>query len=179
MNNSTLLEALEPQIRRKAREFLVTADAHGFHVKVTCTRRALTEQARLYRQGRSLPEIEAKASELSDKWHRPDLGKILMGVGPQFSDKMVTHAGPGQSMHNYGLAFDIVPIIAGRAVYDDTSPEGISRWDSLGRLGEHCGLEWGGRWPYPKTDRPHLQVQGGDWEDLIATWSWNATEKGN
>jgi len=66
----------------------------------------MEEQAMLYAQGRSRP------------------GKIL------------TQAKPGQSYHNYGLAFDWVPLKTGKGDLLDTN------WDdeTAFRLGEHVGL---------------------------------------
>lgn len=171
------LDALDDKIRSKARRFLVLVDGHDIPVRVTCTRRTLYVQARLYRQGRTIEEIEAKEKELSDMWGRHDLAKILISVGPQMNPNVVTNAGPGQSLHNYGLAFDVVPMVNGDPNWDDKSPAGIARWEKLGSLGESLGLEWGGRWHHP--DRPHFQVSGGIWRDLIKTWQWNDSQRGS
>jgi peptidoglycan L-alanyl-D-glutamate endopeptidase CwlK len=77
--------------------------------------------------------------------------------------KKVTDAKPGQSIHNYRLAFDFAPIYDNKAQYND---------DLLfllcGKLGVSCGLEWGGDWKSFK-DRPHLQYTNGlTWQDLQA-----------
>lgn len=62
---------------------------------------------------------------------------------------IVTNAKPGQSLHNTRRAIDIVDRQKG---YD-------LDWEKLGRIGESCGLEWGGRWQSFK-DRTHFQYTG-------------------
>lgn len=97
-------------------------------VRVTHTLRTMDEQAHLYAQGRTLP-------------------------GP-----IVTKAKPGQSAHNYGMAFDIC--FVGAVPYPEATDP---RWHALGILGEELGLSWGG--PNGKGDRftfdrPHFERAG-------------------
>jgi len=70
---------------------------------------------------------------------------------------VVTHAPPGHSWHQFGLAVDVCPVsllpIPG---WNPNSP----RWQWIGLSAEAIGLVWGGRWPQPKTDLPHLQFTG-------------------
>lgn len=63
---------------------------------------------------------------------------------------------PGNSYHNYGLAFDIVP--TAYKTLKHWNPTG-EYWERLGRIGESLGLEWGGRWSDP--DSPHFQIPRG------------------
>jgi peptidoglycan L-alanyl-D-glutamate endopeptidase CwlK len=71
------------------------------------------------------------------------------------SEKIVTNARPGQSWHNFGLAFDVALI---------AMPESsrLLLWDipeNVGSLGEGVGLEWGERWAkFP--DNNHFQLTG-------------------
>lgn len=62
----------------------------------------------------------------------------------------VTNAKAGESLHNYGVAFDIVFRKEG---YDGP-------WDLVGKEGEALGLEWGGRWT-ELVDKPHFQLMFG------------------
>ena len=63
-----------------------------------------------------------------------------------------THARPGFSFHNYGLAADIVfRDGSGRPSWSENHD-----WKKLGELGRNAGLEWGGDWRSLK-DRPHFQ----------------------
>lgn len=60
-------------------------------------------------------------------------------------------AQPGFSYHNYGLAIDVVPIIAGKADWNS------SKWQEIGRIGEKHGFVWGGKF----NDNPHFQNSKG------------------
>jgi peptidoglycan L-alanyl-D-glutamate endopeptidase CwlK len=53
------------------------------------------------------------------------------------------------SRHIGGNAFDIA--FVGRDPY----PKNFD-WEILGKIGESCGLKWGGRWRRP--DRPHFEI---------------------
>lgn len=100
--------------------------------------RTMEEQRTIYEQGRGKP-------------------------GP-----VVTAAEPGDSYHNYGLAFDAAP--KAYLSLPDWNPQGPA-WEILGRIGESLGLEWGGRWSTP--DKPHFQVPSGlaPIADLKAYWN--------
>ena len=101
----------------------------GIDILVTSTYRDLESQAALYAQGRTAP------------------------------GKRVTNAKPGQSYHNWRVAFDVVPLRDGKAVWNTTGADG-KLWERIGQLGEAVGLEWAGRW---KTFREyaHFQYTGG------------------
>lgn len=66
----------------------------------------------------------------------------------------VTNARGGYSNHNFGVAFDIGLFKAGK--YLEESP----LYAECGKIGEACGLEWGGRWK-SFTDEPHYQLKTG------------------
>ena len=106
---------LEPKTRALCEAFLLACKAHNIEVIVTCTLRDNEAQAELYAQGRTKP------------------GKI------------VTHVQPGNSAHNHGRAFDIVPLRQGKAVWGTTGEDAVL-WERIGALGEAQGLTWGGRW---------------------------------
>jgi len=110
---------------QKAVQFINACGAHGIEVLVTSTYRDNESQQALYNQGRTTP------------------GKI------------VTNAKPGESFHNYGVAFDFVPLVNGKAVWDDTA-----LFARCGELAESCGLEWAGRWKNFK-EFAHCQFTGG------------------
>jgi len=162
---SRKLDDLKDQVKEKAFLLLDRCEEEGLNILIYCTLRSLEEQARLYRRGRSLSQIEAKAEELRSRWDRPDLADLLISVGPQYGNK-VTYAGPGQSMHNYGLAFDSVPLRDGKPVWQATRPENRALWELYGRLGVEVGLEWAGNWTHFR-EFPHMQEPGARWQDLI------------
>ncbi|MBA1147431.1 M15 family metallopeptidase [Ectothiorhodospiraceae bacterium WFHF3C12] len=162
---SRSLEDLDPRVQARANAVL--ADASGrVDLLVYCTHRPVTEQARLYRKGRPFSEIQAKADELDTRYGRPGLAEVLISVGPQYGPRIVTHAGPGQSLHNYGLAFDAVPLEGGKPVWGTEADEDLALWRAFGDLVRQNDLEWAGDWE-SFTEFPHAQLRGADWRDLI------------
>lgn len=150
----------------KARLFLDASEAAGLVVLILCTFRPTDEQARLFRQGRTLRQIEAKADELRNDWDRPDLADLLMSVGPQSGRRIVTNAGPGQSSHNYRGAFDMVVCRDGKPVWEDDLPEDKELWEVTGSIAESCGLEWAGRWGRFR-ELGHMEDPGLRWQTRI------------
>ena len=123
-------------------------------MKVYCGVRTAQEQAILFRKSRTAVQIERKAQSLVDK-EVPFLADILWEVGPQIGElgKHVTMAGPGESWHQYGLAVDAVPILYGKCLWDDDSPE----WQVYGSVARYLGLNWAGTWQRFK-EMPHVQM---------------------
>jgi hypothetical protein len=66
-----------------------------------------------------------------------------------------TRSKGGNSKHQYGLAVDVVPIIDGKAVWENEA-----LWKKIGVNGERLGLRWGGRWRAP-YDPAHFEWSGG------------------
>ena len=79
----------------------------------------------------------------------------LYAQGRTAPGKRVTNARGGDSYHNYRMAFDVVPIVAGKAVWSD-----LALWKRVGAIGKQCGLEWGGDFKSLK-DYPHFQCSNG------------------
>jgi peptidoglycan L-alanyl-D-glutamate endopeptidase CwlK len=126
---SASLDSLHPYVATLARRFLDLAAANGIDVRVIVAFRSWDEQDMLYAQGRTTP------------------GSI------------VTDAMGGDSYHNWGLAFDVAPVVNG--VVDWTA---VDLFNRMGELGQQVGLEWGGNWTsYAITlvDRPHFQYTFG------------------
>lgn len=122
---------LSPLIREKAQRVLDGCKARGVTLLVTCTLRSNNEQAELYARGRTT-------------------------AGPR-----VTNAKPGSSAHNYGLAMDVVPLRAGKAIWDAKAPE----WQVYGEEVRKAGLEWAGDWSRFR-EYPHCQMP--NWRLYIA-----------
>jgi peptidoglycan L-alanyl-D-glutamate endopeptidase CwlK len=118
------LLALDPELRILASRFLYDCEKQGIKVSIYCTYRSLEEQAVEYAKGRTAP------------------------------GKKVTNARPGMSWHNYRLAFDCVPLVNGKAEWNDKE-----LWTTVGEIGEAIGLEWGGR--FTAVDCPHFQLTKG------------------
>ncbi|MGI9141709.1 MAG: M15 family metallopeptidase [Fluviibacter sp.] len=124
MINSRKIEDLHPHVASLCRKFIERCKEAGVDVLVTSTYRDHESQNALYAQGRTAP------------------GKI------------VTKAKGGQSFHNHKVAFDVVPLVNGKAIWND---EGL--WRKIGQIGQEVGLEWGGNWKF--QDKPHFQYTGG------------------
>lgn len=129
MLNSRKIEDLHPHVQKLCREFLEQCEAEGIEILITSTYRDHESQAELYAQGRTKP------------------GKI------------VTNAKPGQSWHNWRVAFDVVPLRHGKPVWNTTGDDGLL-WQRVGAIGESVGLEWAGRWQRFR-EFAHFQYTGG------------------
>jgi peptidoglycan LD-endopeptidase CwlK len=125
---SRSLDALQPSFRSKAEELLEAWKAAGLDVIVTSTLRTNAEQAALYAQGRTTP------------------------------GKVVTKAKPGTSWHNWGLALDAVPLLAGKPAWDVVRFKSV--WALYGKVIRAQGLSWGGDWKTFK-DYPHVEWHPG------------------
>lgn len=101
----------------------------GIDLLITCTYRCPADQAKLYAQGRTAP------------------GNI------------VTRAKAGDSMHQYRIAYDVVPMRDGKPVWGTSGVDG-ALWAKVGELGKAQGLEWAGEWIKFK-EYPHFQYTGG------------------
>lgn len=129
---SNSLNNLLPLVKQKAEQFITKCKSQGIDVVVTSTLRTMAEQDALYAEGRTTP------------------GQI------------VTKAKAGQSYHNWGVAFDVVPTDGVHQMWDNDA-----LWSKLGQLGVSCGLEWGGSW-VGFQDKPHFQYTlGYTWQDFI------------
>jgi peptidoglycan L-alanyl-D-glutamate endopeptidase CwlK len=125
MINSRNLDDLAPPVKKRAQAFVEAAKAKNIDLLVTSTYRDSESQNSLYAQGRTAP------------------GNI------------VTRAKAGQSWHNWRCALDVVPLVNGKAIWDDQA-----MWKQVGEIGKSCGLEWAGDWKTFK-EYPHFQYTGG------------------
>lgn len=87
----------------------------------------------------------------------------LFAKGRTAPGAKVTNAKGGLSMHNYGLALDIVLIKDGKdAIWDvkiDLDGDGKSDWMEVVTIFKEHGWEWGGDWKF--YDAPHFQKSFG------------------
>jgi len=129
------LEKLHPTVRQGAEDLIrLSKSCYGIDIRVTQGYRTKKEQDALFSQGRST------------------------------SGEIVTNARGGESMHNYGLAFDFVLLKPdGGITYDlnhDGNGSGKNDWNEIGMLGKALGFEWGGDWTRFK-DVPHFEMTFG------------------
>jgi len=125
MINSRKIEDLHPKVQAMCIAFKQKCAAEGIDVLITSTYRDLESQAAIYAQGRTTP------------------------------GKKVTNAPAGKSWHNWRVAFDFVPIVHGKAQWND-----LATFNRCGVIAESCGLEWAGRWKTFK-ELAHCQYTGG------------------
>lgn len=125
MINSRDISQLHPTVAQKCLTFISKCGEQGIDVLITSTYRDAESQTALYAQGRTAP------------------GRI------------VTNAKAGDSYHNWRCAFDFVPIVHGKAAWDDTE-----LFERCGVIAEGVGLEWAGRWKKFK-ELAHCQYTAG------------------
>lgn len=112
---------LHPDLRTKCQELIKKCKTRGIDIIISQTLRTKAEQDAIYAQGRTKP------------------GKIVSNVRYP------------NSMHCWGVAFDVAVIREGKAIWD------TSAYKPVGTLGEALGLTWGGRWKnFP--DNPHFEM---------------------
>jgi peptidoglycan LD-endopeptidase CwlK len=106
----------------------------------------------------------------------------LYAIGRTKPGKKVTNAKPGQSIHNYGFAFDIVLIVDGKdAVWDikkDFDNDLKSDWMEIVAICKKYGFDWGGDWLRFK-DYPHFEVANLNWRKLSKLEKIQDKETGN
>lgn len=137
------INQLLPIVKQKLLEFQAKAKAQGIDFIVTSVYRSIEEQDKLFL--RPFDGIDNDKDGLVDE-----------------ANEKITNARGGQSYHNWRCAFDIVPIVQGKAIWSNQS-----LWNKLGAIGQSCGLEWGGSWT-GFIDQPHFQYTAGyTFQDFI------------
>ena len=125
MVNSRSLSDLNPKVAAMCSEFINRCKAQNIDILITSTYRDGASQDKLYAQGRTEP------------------------------GKKVTNAKAGQSFHNWKVAFDFVPLVNGKAIWNDAE-----LFTRCGEIAESVGLEWAGRWK-KFQETAHCQYTGG------------------
>lgn len=127
MINSRSLADLDPYVREICNNHLALCTAAGIELIVTSTYRDFEAQDALYAIGRT----------------------------KELTRRRVTNAQAGESWHNFRAAYDVVPIVGGKAVWNASDP----LWVEVVRHGKAAGAEAGADWPIKKRDLPHFQVR--------------------
>ena len=123
--NSRTLEDLDPEVRAICLEHLRLCRDRGIELIVTSTYRDYAAQDALYAIGRTI--------ETTTRKH-------------------VTNAKAGHSWHNFRVAYDVVPIVSGKPVWNASDPA----WKEVVKYGKEAGAEAGADWQtFP--DLPHFQ----------------------
>lgn len=148
---------LHPSIRQNVLEAYLSANYNllgkGVRLRFAYTYRSNELQDSLYAQGRSV--------------YFDSLGRRL---------GRVTNAKGGQSIHNYGLAWDIVILldkndngyfeVASWDIDADHDSDSVSDWMEIANyFKSELNATWGGDWTW--KDYPHFQIDFGmNWRDM-------------
>lgn len=93
----------------------------------------------------------------------------------------VTNAKAGQSIHNYGLAFDFCLIKGGKTIWDvkaDFDADKVPDWMEVVKVFKDAGYTWGGDFR-SIYDAPHFEKTfGHTWQQLLAIKNAGKTENG-
>ena len=145
------IKELHPKVRSEVEHIYRSQIVPALSGRAICrfayTLRTFQEQADLYAKGRT---------------------KLFDSNGRRLG--IVTNAKAGQSIHNYGLAIDIVLIVDKKnASWDmvmDYDKDRKSDWMEVTNILKSNGWEWGGDWARFK-DNPHFQKDFGyTWQQL-------------
>jgi peptidoglycan L-alanyl-D-glutamate endopeptidase CwlK len=157
MDNVTLqrIQLLHPKLITEVEHMYTNQIVPALTGRAFCrfayTLRTFAEQDALYAQGRT---------------------KLFDSNGNKLG--VVTKAKGGQSIHNYGLALDIVLIKDNKtASWEETidfDKDGKADWMEVVNILKSNGWEWGGDWKSFK-DKPHFQKTFGyTWQQLLAKY---------
>lgn len=124
--NAQRIQVLQPEFRAQVYSWLNDCRAAGVEPIITEGLRSYQRQRELYARGRTAP------------------------------GSRVTNAKPGQSYHNFGLAVDAYPRLAGGEPDFDFDPDSPV-WRKVVALAKHRGLAWGGDWR-SFQDYPHFEM---------------------
>lgn len=152
------IEQLHPAVRAEVGYIYTAQIVPALSGRAMCrfayTLRTFDEQSALYAQGRT---------------------KLFDSAGNRLG--VVTKAKAGQSIHNYGLALDIVLLkdADGNGTFESASwdtnidfdKDGKADWMEVVTILKNNGWEWGGDWQF--KDKPHFQKDFGyTWQQLLA-----------
>jgi len=148
---SRKIEALTEPMQVKVNKFIEELDKAGFKYTILETLRAKETQEAYYAQGR---EPVGKVNE-----KRKKAGLYLLTQAE--NENIITWT--LDSKHLKGEAVDIAPIVNGKIPWVVVTAADAEYWLMLGKIGELCGLNWGGRWkPLSKfgigRDAPHFET---------------------
>jgi len=147
------IELLHPKIREEVKDIYLNKIIPALTGRGICrfafTLRTFKEQDEIYAQGRT---------------------KLFDSAGHKLG--IVTKAKGGQSIHNYGLAIDIMLIVDNKTASWDTitdfDKDSKSDWMEVINIFKAAGFSWGGDWKSFK-DLPHVEKTFGlGWRDLLA-----------
>jgi peptidoglycan LD-endopeptidase CwlK len=148
------LGGLDPQFRQLLDQLLVLCQQEDIEMVPYFGLRTPFEQGKLWRQSRSVAQIQSKLADLRAKG-APFLAHCIDSVGPQHGPP-VTNAIPGLSWHQWGEAMDCYWLRNGKAEWDTEIGGSRNGYKVYAFLASQNGLFAGGHWQSFK-DWPHVQ----------------------
>lgn len=153
-SSQKIIDSLHPLIRKDAAAILKECNAAlkgRAKVRFNYGLRTEKEQNDLYALGRTVVNPDGKSKS------KP-------------KGNIVTNAKAWQSIHNYGLALDMVLFVDNKSYKWDSSTDfdgdGVADWKECVKIFKAHGWEWGGDWASLK-DEPHFQYDFGyTWQTL-------------
>lgn len=154
---SRSLDDLTPEFRQLAISHKKLCLDKGVDLLIYCTLRDEEEQARIFRQNRTTSAIKKKIQQLKDMGF-PKLAHILEDTPPQpnVGTALLTYFGPGESAHQHGVAYDCVPLVSGKPVWDTNTKVAKDLWKIVKGVAAEIGLET------LKFEHVHFQVKNFD-----------------
>jgi len=151
------LDLLDPQLKAKVISLVTKCAQKGFEMRPSNGLRDPFEQAKLWRQSRSIEEITKKITAFNAQG-ADFLAECLRSVGPQHGAH-VTDAPPGFSWHQWGEALDSFWLLDGKAEWSTKKlVRGQNAYHVYADEAESLGLTAGGHWKKLK-DWPHVQLR--------------------
>lgn len=151
--------ALAPIFKGRIEQLIESCKKRQTTIVPFFTVRDIYEQARLWRQSRSIQVIRRAIDDLCNQG-APFIAQVLEGVGPQHG-RWATNALPGTSWHQYTLACDFFILEDGEAVWD-ASHAGYGIYEEEAkRLGLKHGADF--------NDFCHVQLPA---REVLETTNW-------
>ena len=148
------IDELRPKTKELCKLLMQKCKENGFDIETIETKRSMEIQSAYYAQGReSLLVVNSLRKKAG-----------LNPITEKENENKITNAKAGTSAHNYGLAFDVCPVVNGKLAWN--------RLDLFKKIGELSrtinidgySLEWGGDFKSIK-DSPHFQLKG--WKNYV------------
>lgn len=151
------LDGTDPGFRHQVEILLAECLKSGVEMRPYAALRKPQDQAKLWRQSRSIEQIEAQVKGLRAA-DAPYLADVLEEVGPQHGPH-VTNALPGLSWHQWGEAVDCFWALNGQAEWSTSKlVNGLNGYRFYADRAKAQGLTAGGFWPRLK-DWAHVQLR--------------------
>ena len=151
------LTKVSPELKKLVEKLVANCKERGIEMRPSDGLRHPVDQAKLWRQSRSIEEIKAKIEEFK-AGGAPFLAQCIEKAGPQ-SGGEVTKVPPGYSWHQWGEAVDCFWVVNGKAEWSTTKKvNGLNGYQVYAEEAKKLGLDAGGLWKSFK-DWPHVQLR--------------------